>query len=195
MDEPASTVALPLFPLHSVLLPGAVIGLRVFERRYLDLVAECGRSGRSFGVCLILDGSEVGALALPAACGVAVKVEDFDLGADGVLVLRLRGTRRFRVLGTRVDAHALLVADVVWCEADNDDELRPEHALLATLLEHLLEQAGGEYAAFGPGQLDQAAWVGWRLAELLPLAEPQRLALLEIDDPHQRLDRLLGWMP
>ena len=60
---PAEITSLPLFPLHSVLLPGATIGLRVFERRYLDLVRDCGRTGSSFGVCLILDGSDVGAPA------------------------------------------------------------------------------------------------------------------------------------
>lgn len=195
MAEPASTTALPLFPLHCVLLPGAAIGLRVFERRYLDLVRDCGRSGGSFGVCLILDGSEVGAPASPAAYGVEVRVEDFDVGADGVLVLRLRGMRRFRVVRTRVRDSGLVVGEVTWSEPDSDDELRPEHGLLATLLEHMLEQAGGEYASAGPAQLDQAAWVGWRLAELLPLAEQQRLALLQMDDPHRRLDQLLAWMP
>ena len=48
--------SLPLFPLHTTLVPGAAVGLRVFERRYLDLVRDSGRSGEGFGVCLILDG-------------------------------------------------------------------------------------------------------------------------------------------
>ena len=65
-----ATEPLPLFPLHTVLLPGAPLGLRVFERRYLDLVAECGRNGRGFGICMILEGEEVGAPATPAAFGV-----------------------------------------------------------------------------------------------------------------------------
>ncbi|MGE8278947.1 MAG: LON peptidase substrate-binding domain-containing protein [Stenotrophomonas sp.] len=186
---------LPLFPLHSVLLPGAALNLRVFEARYLDLVRECGRKGSSFGVCLILEGEEVGAPAIPAAWGVEAAIEDFDVGPDGVLVLRLRGARRFHVQSTRVRDNGLVVADVQWCERDSDDELQPEHGLLGTLLEHILEQAGGEYAAAGPAQLDQAAWVGWRLAELLPLSEEQRLALLQEHDPRQRLDRLLEWIP
>ena len=58
--------SLGLFPLHSVLLPGASLSLRVFERRYLDLVRECTRESRGFGVCLILIGDEVGAPATPA---------------------------------------------------------------------------------------------------------------------------------
>jgi Lon protease-like protein len=190
-----SPQTLPLFPLHAVLLPGAALGLRVFDARYLDLVRECGRSGGSFGICLILQGKEVGAPAVPAAWGVEAQIEDFDVGADGVLVLRLRGGRRFHATGTRVRDNGLVVAEVHWCERDSDDELRPEHGLLGTLLEHILEQAGGQFTGIGPAQLDQAAWVGWRLAELLPLAEQQRLQLLQEHDPHQRLDRLLEWIP
>ncbi|WP_372361317.1 LON peptidase substrate-binding domain-containing protein [Xanthomonas sp. NCPPB 1325] len=191
----AESSALPLFPLHNVLLPGAAMGLRVFERRYLDLVRECGRNGTSFGVCLILDGNEVGAPATPAAFGTEVRIEDFDVGADGVLVLRLRGTRRFHVQRSRIRDNGLVVGEVSWCEPDPDDELRPEHGLLATVLERMLEQVGGEFASVGPGLLDQSAWVGWRLAELLPLTEQQRLSLLQQDDPHRRLDQLLDWMP
>ncbi|AOD13950.1 LON peptidase substrate-binding domain-containing protein [Xanthomonas fragariae] len=190
----ADTSALPLFPLHNVLLPGAAMGLRVFERRYLDLVRESGRNGTSFGVCLILDGNEVGAPARPAAFGTEVRIEDFDVGADGVLVLRLRGMRRFHVQRSRICDNGLVVGEVSWCELDNDDELRPEHSLLATVLERMLEQVGGEFASAGPGLLDQAAWVGWRLAELLPLTEQRRLSLLQQDCPHRRLDQLLAWM-
>jgi len=192
---PDEIVLLPLFPLHAVLLPGARIALRVFERRYLDLVRDCGRQGAGFGVCLILEGDEVGAPATPAAFGTEARIEDFDMGGDGVLVLRLRGARRFHVERTRVRDNGLVVGDAHWREPDSDDELRPEHALLGTLLERLIEQAGPQYAASSPAQLDQAAWVGWRLAELLPLAEAQRLSLLQQDDPHARLDLLLSWMP
>ena len=67
--------------------------------------------------------------------------------------------------------------------------------LLATVLGHIIEQAGEAYAPSNPALLDQASWVGWRLAELLPLSEQQRLQLLQMDDPHQRLQQLLGWMP
>lgn len=195
MTAPEDIAQLPLFPLHAVLVPGASLGLRVFERRYLDLVRDCSHHSTGFGVCLILEGHEVGAPAVPAAFGTEARIEDFDMGADGVLVLRLRGARRFHVERTRVRDNGLVVGEVHWREPDNDDELRPEHALLAILLERLIEQAGAQYAASSPAQLDQAAWVGWRLAELLPLTESQRLSLLQQDDPHARLDLLLSWIP
>ena len=194
-----ATEPLPLFPLHTVLLPGAPLGLRVFERRYLDLVAECGRNGRGFGICMILEGEEVGAPATPAAFGVEARIEDFGSDRNGLLTLQVRGQRRFRVARSRARDSGLLVGDVLWCEDAGTPSLLPQHAALATLLGELLDKVGGEYPGLGHAganlrQLEDAAWVGWRLAELLPLSDEQRLALLQQDDPHRRLDRLLGWM-
>lgn len=195
-----ATETLPLFPLHTVLLPGAPLGLRVFERRYLDLVAECGRSGRGFGICLILDGEEVGAPATPAAFGVEARIEDFGSDRNGLLTLQVRGLRRFRVARTRIRDNGLLVGEVRWCDDGHAPvPLQPQHAALATLLGELLDKVGGAHPDLGHAsanlrQLEDATWVGWRLAELLPVTDEQRLSLLQEDDPHRRLDRLLEWM-
>lgn len=186
---------LPLFPLHGNLLPGAGITLRLFEPRYLDLLRHCSRDNSTFGVCLIVEGEEVGAPATPALWGVEARIEDFDTGADGMLLLRLRGARRFHVHQLGVRDNGLVVAQVRWCAGDSDDEVRAEHGLLSLLLERIIEQVGGPYAKSGAELFDQAAWVGWRLAELLPLEEQQRLQLLQLDDVHQRLELLLGWIP
>ena len=185
---------LPLFPLHAVLLPGAPLGLRVFERRYLDLVAECGRNGSGFGICMIVAGEETGAPATPAAYGVEAVIEDFGSDRAGLLTLQVRGGRRFKVLRTRVRDNGLMLGEVAWIDDAGTRALRPEHAALATLLGELLEKVGGSYANADLRQLEEAAWVGWRLAEILPLTDPQRLALLQQDEPHRRLDLLLEWM-
>lgn len=183
--------SLPLFPLRTVLVPGAALGLRVFEPRYLDLVRECGRRGSGFGICLILDGDESGAPATPAGVGTEARIEDFDTGPDGLLTLRVRGARRFHVRHTRVRDSGLIIADVDWCAADPVIELQPEHALLGVVLRKILEHIDGADQAFPEPQFDDAAWVGWRLAELLPLEQPHRQQLLQLDDPDERLDTLL----
>ncbi|HQW60052.1 LON peptidase substrate-binding domain-containing protein [Thermomonas sp.] len=189
---PEAGAPLPLLPLQAVLVPGAGLDLRIFERRYLDMVRDCGRSGSGFGVCLILEGSETGAAATPAAFGTEALIEDFGSTPDGLLSLRVRGRRRFHVLRTRVRDNGLLVADVEWREdAAGSPRLRPEHALLAELLRRILLQVAGEHAEPAPLLFESAAWVGWRLAELLPLEMRQRQALLQDDDPHARLQRLL----
>lgn len=189
---PEATVSLPLFPLHTVLVPGAALDLRIFERRYLDMIRDCGRSGSGFGVCLILDGNEAGAAAVPAAFGTEALLEDFDTTPEGLLSLRVRGRRRFHALRTRVRDTGLVVADIEWREDDAvSPRLRPEHALLAELLRRILLQIASAQAEPAPMLFENAAWVGWRLAELLPLPMPQRQELLQLDDPHARLQRLL----
>jgi Lon protease-like protein len=192
---PSSTHALPLFPLKTVLVPGATLGLRVFEPRYLDLVRECGHDGSGFGICLILEGEEAGATTTSAAFGTEARIEDFGADAGGLLTLQVRGVRRFHVRRTRVRDNGLVVAQVEWCDPDPDDELRPEHAVLGMLLRGILEQVGGEHASAPPACFDDAGWVGWRLAELLPLEDEQRQLLLQEDDPHARLDALLALLP
>ena len=182
---------LPLFPLRTVLVPGGALGLRIFETRYLDMVRDCGRSGTGFGVCLILDGAEAGAPATPAAVGTEARIEDFDTTPEGLLALRVRGMRRFRVRHTRVRANGLVMGDVDWCAPDPDDPLRPEHALLGDVLRQTLERARARAGDVPQARFDDAAWVGWRLAELLPLDDATRQALLQEDDPHARLDRLI----
>lgn len=183
--------SLALFPLNTVLLPGAALGLRVFEARYLDLIRECGRQGRSFGVCLIIRGDEVGAPATVAAFGTEAVIEDFGQGDDGLLTLRVRGARRFHVERARVRDNGLQVADVRWCEADAHEPVAPEHGLLPVLLDSIVEKVGGEYAHAPRTLFDDASWVGWRLAELLPLHDSQRQELLQLDAPHARMERLL----
>ena len=186
--------SLPLFPLHAVLLPGAAMDLRIFERRYQDLVRDCGRSASGFGVCLILEGDEAGAPAIPAAYGVEARIENFDLGEDGLLSLHVRGHRRFHVVRTRVRDNGLVMADVEWRCADEDGEIRPEHALLGTLLQAMMEKVGTDLAKLPPRVFEHAGWVGWRLAQVLPITPEQRVSLLQEDDVHARLQRLLEWI-
>lgn len=189
------TECLALFPLHTVLLPGAALSLRVFEPRYLDLVRECSRSSVGFGVCLILDGQEVGAPATAAAFGTEALIEDFGSDDSGVLTLQVRGARRFHVQRVRVRDNGRQVAEVTWCASDAVDHVRPEHGLLVVLLRSLLDRFGGEHTRAPSALLDDASWVSWRLAELLPLDNAHRLELLQLDDPHQRLERLLALLP
>lgn len=191
-DTPTSV--LPLFPLRVVLLPGGALDLRIFETRYLDMVRDCGRTGTGFGVCLIVDGQEAGVPAVPAPWGTEARIEDFGSTPEGLLALRVRGMRRFQVLATRVRPNGLLEGDVAFRAPDPDDELRPEHGLIGSLLQQAAEHAGGALAGVHPPRFDDAAWVGWRFADAITLSDAQRLALLQEDDPHARLDLILRWI-
>lgn len=186
---------LPLFPLNTVLFPGGELSLRIFEPRYLDMIRDCARHNTGFGVCLILAGAEVGAPATPAAIGTLAHIIDFDAGPDGLLGIRARGSQRFRVGATRVRDNGLVLGRAEYWEDEAVQAVPTEFSLLATIVERLLEQVGGTHAKAERARLDDASWVGFRLAELLPLAPPERQHLLQLTDPLARLQQLMTALP
>jgi len=185
---------LPLFPLSSVLFPGGPLTLRIFESRYLDMVRECSRNGSGFGVCLILDGGEVGAPAKPAATGTLARIVDFYTLPDGLLGITAEGGERFHVERTRVRHDGLLRGDVQYLPAEPVLPVPAEYGLLATLLERIAEKAGGDYERAPRAYFDNASWVGFRLAELLPLENIERQQVLITTDPIARLHMLTKYL-
>ncbi|GFZ92430.1 LON peptidase substrate-binding domain-containing protein [Dyella caseinilytica] len=185
----------PLFPLNTVLYPGGQLQLRIFEPRYLDLVRECTRTGSAFGVCLILEGAEAGAPALPAAVGTLARIIDFHNREDGLLGIATEGGERFRVLRTRVRSDGLLRGEVqVWPD-EVTQQVPVEFALLQTILERLVETMGPHWRHAPRDLYDDAGWLGFRLAELLPLAGDEQQQLLEMTDPIHRLATLRDILP
>jgi len=186
---------LPLFPLRTVLVPGGRLSLQIFEPRYLDMVRECGRNDSGFGVCLILDGNETGRAPEHARIGTLARIEDFNTLPNGLLGLLTRGERRFRVRSTRVRDNGLLVGAVDWLEEAPVLAVPEPFSLLPEILGRFLEKAGDQFPGWDTRQLDDASWVGYRLTELLPFNALEKQALLELDDPMLRLQRLLNRLP
>lgn len=186
---------IPLFPLNTVLFPGGSLALRIFEPRYLALVRDCTKNGQGFGVCLILSGTEAGLPAAPAAVGTLARIDDFYTLPGGLLGIRASGSRRFRVAHSRVRDNGLVHGEVAWWPDEPVVPIPPEHGLLATILERLLERAGGEHARADRERFDDASWVGFRLAEFLPLEMSERQHLLQLSDPLARLDALTRCIP
>jgi len=187
--------AIPLFPLNAVLFPGGPLMLRIFEQRYLDLVRDCSRAGSGFGVCLILHGREAGEPAVPAAVGTLARIIDFYTLPDGLLGIQAEGGERFQVTTTRVRDNGLVHGEVRFWPDEPTVAVPPEHGLLATILERLLDKVGGPFAKADRSCYDDASWVGFRLAEHLPLAPPERQQLLQMTDPLQRLTQLMHYVP
>jgi Lon protease-like protein len=180
---------LPLFPLHTVLFPGGLLPLRVFEPRYLDMVGRCMREGAEFGVVLIVSGEEAGAVAELAGVGTSARIVDFSRLPDGLLGLMCRGSRRFRLRGHRLQADGLLIGTVEWLVEPAPCALASEHEPLAQLLRRVLQELG-DTARHLDADFDDADWVSNRLAELLPLERPVQQALLELADPQERMRQL-----
>lgn len=190
-----SLVDIPLFPLSAVLFPGGLLNLRIFEPRYIDLVRDCTRNNSGFGVCLILEGREAGEPAVPAAVGTFARITDFYTLPDGLLGIGVEGRLRFHAATTRVRDNGLVHGEVEFWDDEPLLPVPPEHGLLATILERLHERSGGPFAQSDRASYDDASWVGFRLAEALPLAPSERQELLQLADPLQRLGRLAQHIP
>lgn len=184
-----------LFPLNAVLFPGGLLGLRIFESRYLDMLRDCARANDAFGVCLILQGQESGTPALPAAVGTLAHVIDFDTLPDGLLGISVTGGARFRVMKSRVRDNGLVVGEIRRWPDEPEIPVPVEFALLPTILERLAEQAGLTWRNGPRERYEDASWVGFRLAELLPLGDAERQRLLELTDPLERLAALRDAVP
>ena len=179
-------ITLPLFPLGTVLFPGGILPLRIFETRYIDMVRNCLRTETGFGVCAIRDGSEVGVAAEVHAVGTRAVIADWEGRPDGLLGITARGEQRFRVLRTWVERNRLVMGEVAYLDEPPATPLPEEFLGLAALLERLLSELGPPYADL-PRDADNAAWVGARLAELLPVSLEIKQQMLECDDPLSRL--------
>ncbi len=99
------------------------------------------------------------------------------------------------MLSTRGRDDGLLLADVHYLEPEPPLPLPPEFGLLADITRGFLERLDGQFPDALPEQLDDAAWVGYRLTELLPLDNAEKQALLELNDPLTRLQVLLEVLP
>lgn len=182
-----SNPLLPLFPLHSVLFPGGVLNLRVFEARYLDMVGQCMRTETTFGVCLIAEGEEVGKPALAHGVGTEAKIVDWDMSEPGILGLTIRGVRRFRVLEQIAADDGLLTGRIEWFDEVPPAPVADRHAALLPLMNMIIRDAG-ERVIPPPHHLDDAAWVGYRYAEVLPVQALAKQRLLELEDSDLRLN-------
>jgi len=119
---------IPLFPLHTVLCPGIVLPLHIFEDRYRALTRHCLDTGAPFGVVLIRDGREVGAHRSLALAGVGALVEIREAGRypDGRYDLLAAATGRFTIDAVDQAREPYLVADVTPLEDEVGDEARAE---------------------------------------------------------------------
>ena len=183
----AQTAEIALFPLNAVLYPGGPLPLRIFEPRYVDMVRRCMREDTPFGVVLILAGPEAGgAIESTAPVGTSARIVDFYPLQDGLLGIYCLGGRKFRLLRRWQQSDGLNLGEVLWLPDEPALELPAEYRHLGRLMSKILPELGELYEAVEK-RVEDAAWVGYRLAEILPVSLTDKQEWLELDDPLERL--------
>ena len=183
------TLRIPLFPLSTVLFPGSMLPLKIFEQRYLDMAAACMKINSPFGICLIEKGGEVGETAVPHAIGTLATISNWEMEQLGILMITAQGGRRFRIIESSVGPGNLLEANVELLAETGPTPLPPERERLVPLLRRIAGDLGKERMP-EPHRYDEAEWVGYRITEVLPIQNLAKQKLLELDDPIARLEIL-----
>lgn len=188
MEHPTDAIRVPLFPLNTVLFPGGPLSLRIFESRYIDMVSQCMKTETSFGVVLISEGTEAGA-ATTYGVGTLAKISDFNQGSDGLLGVTAHGGQRFRLVASERQADGLNIGEIELLDAEPPLTLPHEHKSLAKILDRVLLDLGRLYESM-PRRYDDAVWVSYRLAEILPLNLEEKQESLVCNDTLQRLQMI-----
>lgn len=191
MTSSATLGDIPLFPLGTVLFPGGLLPLKIFEQRYLDMTKTCLRDNSPFGVCLIREGQEVGAPASFHVTGCLAEIEQWDMPHPNLFALIAKGGDRFRVVASQIERNGLILGQIERLPA------APSPAMVdpacREVLRQAIERAGRDHVP-GPVQLDDPAWVSYRLAEILPVTAQDKQRLLEISDDLTRLEAIRDMM-
>ena len=198
---PANTLtlsSLPLFPLGTVLFPGGVLPLRIFEVRYLDMVRKCHSAGAPFGIVALTKGAEVRqAGAAPeqfADVGTLATITTLDTTQPTLLGLECTGQQRFRITRRERLVNGLWIADVQGIAEDAaipvPSDLKHTALMLEQLLSTLAERSAEQatHSVQTPWKLDDCGWVANRWCELLPLPVAQKQQLMALDNPLVRLE-------
>jgi uncharacterized protein len=190
-----------LFPLRTVLFPGALLSLKVFEARYLDLVSECLRSKSPFGVICLKQGHEAGDLSGAVqfeSVGVLARLDEVDAEQAGILRVRCTGLQRFRINAPPEQRDNGLWVAPAFETLAADSLHMPGPAMLQTVqalaeaIRKLSERGAAPFAA--PYRLDDAGWVANRWCELLPVPMAAKQKLMELEDPVIRLSLVDGFL-
>lgn len=187
------TTSIPIFPLNTVLYPGGLLPLKIFEQRYLDMTKACVRDATPFGVCRIREGREVGLPAVPDSVGCTAFIAEWEMPHLGVFHLNTRGQRPFRIVQQTTQSDGLIRAEIELLEETAGAIGQESFALCRHVLEQIVEKIGADYFS-PPLAYDDPRWTGYRLAEVLPLGLEEKQGLLELRDDGARLERLHAYL-
>ena len=189
--------SLPLFPLRTVLFPGGVLPLRVFEARYVDMIRRAMKDGSDFGDVMIRKGQEVEDRGVDIEeVGCRARIDDWNMEQFGVLQITTIGTTRFRIVSHDALGDGLMVAEIEALETEPAVPLPNEFEACRSLLKRIvgrLDEAPREAAdpmplpIAKPYLFDDAGWVGNRLAEVLPIPLGAKHKLMALTDAPARL--------
>ena len=199
VPTPDALTQLPLFPLGTVLFPGALLPLQLFELRYLQMIGECERQGTCFGVVTLTRGREVHRPGEAAeqfeAIGTRVHIERIERPQPGLVMVWCRGVEKFRIEATQQRNDGLWLGRVQLLppepEVQVPEDLQHLSAQMHETLGQLSAQPSVVHQWAEAWRLQDCSWLSHRWGELLPLPLQMKYRLFALQEPLMRLE-LIG---
>ena len=189
---------LPLLPLGTVLFPGALLPLQLFELRYLQMVGECERQGSGFGVVTLTRGQEVhrpGETEQFEPIGTRVQIERIERPQPGLVRVWCRGVEKFRLEATQQRSDGLWLARVQPLPPEPAVQVPEDLQRLSTQMHQVLTQLSAQPSEVPhwneAWRLQDCGWLSNRYGELLPLPLTLKYRLFALQEPLMRLE-LIG---
>lgn len=192
---PGPVEVLPMFPLGTVLVPGAVLPLHLFEPRYRALARDCTSGRPEFGVVLIERGSEVGGGDVRSDVGCVARIAEAEELADGRWVLVVVGTDRVRVRTWLEDAPYPRAEVEPWPDPAPGPAVAARLADLVAATRRVLAGHAELGDAVAPATFevaDDPATTLWQLVATAPVTSADRHRLLRAPSPEERVALLAG---
>lgn len=188
----AKASEIPLLSRGEVLFPGTVTRIRLADARQMGQLRTA--SGGCFGFSLFIPAKGEHP-AQHMRLGTEAVIEDYNQDEAGGLQLKLRGKRRFLIRQTRCLHDGQLVVRPEWLAEEEPRQLPVDYATMAQVVARYMEQVQPDYPQYKPLDCEDASFVGFRLAELLPMELEEKQMLLELTDPILRLRMLSTILP
>ncbi len=194
--SPDALTELPLFPLGTVLFPGALLPLQLFELRYLHMIGECERQGTGFGVVTLTKGREVHRPGADTeqfeAIGTRVQIERIERPQPGLVMVWCRGVEKFRIRVTQQRSDGLWLGRVHALPPEPAVQVPVDLQHLSVQMHEALTQLSAQASEVSPWneawRLQDCSWLSHRWGELLPLPLQMKYRLFALEEPLMRLE-------
>ncbi len=179
----------PVFPLNMTLFPGGRLPLQIFEARYIDMVKTCLKNEHGFIIVSIKEGQEVGHRPEIYNVGTYVEIIDWDSLPSGLLGITVEGQERVNLSDLSEESDKLITASIDFIEAEDHISVPQSYSNLIDILKSIKSNPVIHNLNLNINY-QSATELSCRLSELLPFNIEDKQALLELQDPIERLDRV-----
>ncbi len=180
---------MPIFPLKSIVLPGGIFPLRIFERRYLDMVRDCIKNDSNFCIALVRSESKSSYINDVYSVASSVKIVDWNQLEDGILGITVEGKNLVKIESCELNSKNLLTGNVENIEQEKE-YLIPEKYLLLSKFYKKIYPGIKNFIDYKKERYSDASWVGFRLTECLPLDLSTKAGLISSDNALERLEKI-----